>query len=122
MNNCEEKKDCEGKIDYEEYKIKNTEELKEEDNQYMNGMIMAVENMKRTQPLKYAKAQSIGKSVMNCSFELDVGKDEVGDKIIANKLLNLIRDYGVDKADLTNEENNIMRRVFGDKWTEEILY
>lgn len=94
-------------------------EEKKRQNDYIDGLQQQVEYLKMKDPLKYQKYQSIGESLMDCTYEPTSGIDMEGDLMTAQKLLYTVRDYGLED-DLSVEERNLLDRVYGTNWREKM--
>ena len=93
---------------------------KRQNQAYLNGLEYQVLQMRIKHPEKYMKAQSIGGSYMNCSYDLKNGIDEEGDRITSQLLLYQIRDYLIPNEDLAKSEIDLLVRIYGADWREKI--
>lgn len=93
---------------------------KQKNTDYINGLEYQVLQMRIKHPEKYIKAQSIGNSYMNCSYELKNGIDEEGDRVTSQLLLYQIRDYILSDEDLATSEIELLARVYGVNWRDKI--
>lgn len=93
---------------------------RERNRQYDNGLEEQVRQVMLRYPEKYAKYQEIGKSYMNCSYDLEAGVDMDGDITQAQLLLYSVRDYILDDSELGKEELKLLIRIYGDNWREKI--
>ena len=96
------------------------EHVKKQEQEYISGLEQQVLQVALRDPQKYMKYQGIGNSLMNCSYTLEAGIDSEGDKIKARLLLHQIRDYAYDDDELLKEELEMLQRVYGEYWRDEI--
>lgn len=89
-------------------------EEKKKHQDYIDGLQQQVEMLKAKDPMKYMKYQAIGNSLMNCTYDPNIGDDDEGDIIKARELMNLFRDY--DITDFSKKEIELLRKVYGEKW------
>ena len=92
------------------------DEVRKQNQQYINGLEQQVIQLAMKDPRKYMKHQAIGDSFMNCSYDLTVGIDDEGDNIKANQLLCTVRDYNMDDNELSLIELGLLNRVYGNNW------
>ena len=86
----------------------NFEDEKQKNQNYISGLEYQVSQMRLKHPEKYLKAQSIGNSYMNCSYDLKNGIDEDGDKVNSQLLLYQIRDYDIQDEDISKPEIELL--------------
>lgn len=87
---------------------------------YVSGLEQQVLQVALRDPMKYMKHQSIGASYMSCSYNLQPGIDEEGDRIKAYKLLYTVRDYEITDDDLSKGEIELLNRIYGNDWRRKI--
>lgn len=81
----------------------------------------AVMMMRAKDPKRYEKAQYIGNSYMNRSYDLEIGFDNEGAEIRASELVKNISNGLINKSELTIEEIELLNKIYGiDKWCQEI--
>jgi hypothetical protein len=88
--------------------------------EYFNSLEATVEEYKRRYPDRYTKAQRTGELVMeNDHQSWQVGKDLEGERIQAEQLLSVVKNYQLTEQDLTPEEKQTLLTVYGEKWMEK---
>lgn len=92
---------------------------KQKQKEYVDTLQAQVDFLRAKDPSKYHKYQSIGESLMDCTYDPVSGIDNEGDCINAQKILYMIRDYGLED-DLSKEELHLIVRVYGEKWRDRI--
>lgn len=108
----------ENKIQTNEKKINHVfDHIRKENKEYEDTLTAAVEYVKRTQPLKYLKAQNMGNSLMNVTYDgLIPGQDNEGDLIRAKTIKNTAINYDFNDDELTPEELALVIKVYGKEW------
>jgi hypothetical protein len=74
-----------------------------------DSMTRAVEDMKRRDPAKYERSQRIGEDMMTRNYELKVGVDIDGEKLIVRRLLEAL-DSGLTTDDFTEDEISLLEK------------
>ena len=102
----------------EEKKINHAfDHIHQENKEYIDTLTAAVEYVKKTQPLKYLKAQSMGNSLMNVSYDnLVPGEDCEGDLLRAKTIKHTAINYNLEDEDLSKEELGLVIRIYGEEW------
>ena len=95
-------------------------EEKKKQQDYVDGLQQQVDFLKKKDPAKYQKYQSIGESLMNCTYNPVVGKDEEGDLLNAKRLIIAVRDYEMED-DLSEKELELLIKVYGLEWKKKIF-
>jgi hypothetical protein len=76
----------------------------------------AVMMLRVKDPKRYEKAQYIGSSYMDRSYNLEVGFDNEGSEIRAKELLKTLNNGLITKDDLTTEEVVLLNRFYDNNW------
>lgn len=78
---------------------------------YMDSLSRIVEEYKQKFPEKYKFAQQNGEVMMTSDYNPTSGLDKEGDDIRLNRLLDTIKNYDLQKEDLSEEEINFLTRM-----------
>ncbi len=95
--------------------IKLSEKINNHHSQLSDGITKAVESYIQQNPEKHKSAQMMGEDIMNKQYELQIGVDEDGDKINANKLRQACF-YGLPEEELTLGEISLLEKYYGKGW------
>ncbi len=89
--------------------------VREEHQKISSTLDMAVEEFKRKNPEKYDMAQIIGNDIMDKIYDLQEGRDTVGDKLKAKELYNIYLDGMITIDEMEEKEKNLMEEFYGIK-------
>ena len=89
----------------------NLSKIIHKNNQSINdGLLAAVEREKKRDPQKYEMAQRHGERIMNSQYELQIGQDESGEKILVEKLKRDMEFNGLTEEMLDDEEKILLEK------------
>ncbi len=111
MSEAEEKRDIE--LDPKEVM---RERIRNEHNTQDKTLEAAVMMLRAKDPKKYEKAQYVGSSYMNRSYDLEIGFDNEGADIRAIELIKNLNNGLVYKKELTSEEVILLNKIYGKDW------
>ena len=81
-----------------------------------DGLTAAVEREKLRNPEKYKSAQLHGEHIMNSSYELQIGQDNTGEKLLVEKLKRDMEFNGLT-MDMLDEEEKLLLQKYSKNTT-----